>query len=120
MSMTLSLRVLARLLGYPGAELRGHLPEMRDALRAERAVSDARLAELDLLMDALARVAVHVLEQVQRGGASAIEQLHVGGLGVERIGARERIHQQVQFRQARIADGALGAQRFAQRGQVGA
>lgn len=53
MSMTLSLRVLARLLGYPGAELRSHLPEMRDALRAERAVSDARLAELDLLMDAL-------------------------------------------------------------------
>jgi nitrate reductase delta subunit len=54
MSMTLSLRVLARLLGYPGAELRDHLPEMRDALRAERAVSDARLAELGLLMDALA------------------------------------------------------------------
>ena len=53
MSMTLSLRVLARLLGYPGAELRSHLPEMRDALRAERAVSDARLAELGLLMDAL-------------------------------------------------------------------
>ena len=53
MSMTLSLRVLARLLGYPGAELRDHLPEMRGALRAERAVSDARLAELGLLMDAL-------------------------------------------------------------------
>jgi nitrate reductase delta subunit len=53
MSMTLSLRVLARLLDYPGAELRSRLPEMRDALRAERAVSDARLAELDLLMDAL-------------------------------------------------------------------
>jgi len=53
MSMTLSLRVLARLLGYPGAELRDHLPEMRDALRAERAVGDARLAELGLLMDAL-------------------------------------------------------------------
>jgi nitrate reductase delta subunit len=53
MSMTLSLRVLARLLDYPGAELRSRLPEMRDALRAERAVSDARLAELGLLMDAL-------------------------------------------------------------------
>jgi nitrate reductase delta subunit len=53
MSMPLSLRVLARLLGYPGAELRDHLPEMRDALRAKRAVSDARLAELDALMDAL-------------------------------------------------------------------
>jgi nitrate reductase delta subunit len=53
MSMPISLRVLARLLDYPGAELRGHLPGMRDALRAERAVSDARLAELDALMDAL-------------------------------------------------------------------
>jgi len=54
MSMTLSLRVLARLLDYPAAELRSRLPGMRDALRAERAVSDARLAELDQLMDALA------------------------------------------------------------------
>ena len=53
MSMTLSLRVLARLLDYPGAELRSHLPGMRDTLRVERAVSDARLAELGLLMDAL-------------------------------------------------------------------
>jgi nitrate reductase molybdenum cofactor assembly chaperone NarJ/NarW len=53
MSMTLSLRVLARLLDYPGAQLRGHLAEMRGALRAERAISDARLAELDLLMDGL-------------------------------------------------------------------
>ena len=46
----LSLRVLARLLSYPDAELRGHLPEMRDALRAEGALSAARLAELDALM----------------------------------------------------------------------
>lgn len=49
----LSLRVLARLLTYPGAELRGHLPEMRDAVRAECALTTARLAELDVLMDAL-------------------------------------------------------------------
>jgi len=50
---SLSLRVLARLLGYPGAELRSHLPEMRDVLRAEGAVTVGRLAELDVLMDAL-------------------------------------------------------------------
>lgn len=49
----LSLRVLARLLSYPGAELRSHLPEMRDALRAEGALSVGRLAELAVLMDAL-------------------------------------------------------------------
>jgi nitrate reductase delta subunit len=50
---SLTLRVLARLLGYPGAELRSHLPEMRDVLRAEGAVTVGRLAELDVLMDAL-------------------------------------------------------------------
>jgi nitrate reductase delta subunit len=48
-----SLRVLARLLSYPGAELRSHLPEMRDALRTERAITDARLTELDALIEGL-------------------------------------------------------------------
>jgi len=50
---SLSLRVLARLLGYPGAELRSHLPEMRDVLRAEHAIHAGRLTELDVLMHAL-------------------------------------------------------------------
>jgi nitrate reductase delta subunit len=50
---SLSLRVLARLLSYPGAELRSHLPEMRDALRTERAITDARLTELDALIEGL-------------------------------------------------------------------
>jgi nitrate reductase delta subunit len=50
---SVTLRVLARLLGYPGTELRSHLPEMRDVLRAEGAVTVGRLAELDVLMDAL-------------------------------------------------------------------
>jgi nitrate reductase delta subunit len=54
MSLCLSLRVLARLLGYPDAEMRAHLPALREALRAERAVGAARLAELDALADALA------------------------------------------------------------------
>jgi len=54
MSISLSLRVLARLLGYPDAELRAHLPALREALRGERAVGAARLAELDALVDALA------------------------------------------------------------------
>ena len=53
-SASLSLRVLARLLSYPGAGMRSHLPEMRDALRSERAITVGRLAELDMLMDALA------------------------------------------------------------------
>jgi nitrate reductase delta subunit len=49
----LSLRVLARLLSYPGAELRSHLSEMREALHAERALTAGRLAELDALMGTL-------------------------------------------------------------------
>lgn len=52
---TVTLRVLARLLGYPDAGLRGELPEMRAALRAEQALGAARLAELDALVDGLAR-----------------------------------------------------------------
>jgi nitrate reductase delta subunit len=50
---SLSLRVLARLLSYPGAELLSHITEMRDALRAEGALPVGRLAELDVLLDAL-------------------------------------------------------------------
>jgi len=54
MSLSLSLRVLARLLGYPDAELRAQLPALREALRAEHAVGASRVAELDALADALA------------------------------------------------------------------
>ena len=53
MSISLSLRVLARLLGYPDADMRIHLPALREALRAESAVGAARLAELEALVDAL-------------------------------------------------------------------
>ena len=42
---SLSLRVLARLLAYPDAELRSHLPEMRDVLRSEQALAAARRAD---------------------------------------------------------------------------
>lgn len=51
----LTLRVLAKLLGYPDAELRRHLPELRDALQSERALSFSRRAELDVLIDSLAK-----------------------------------------------------------------
>ena len=50
---SLTLRVLARLLSYPGVELRNHLSEMREALHGERAITFARLSELDVLMDTL-------------------------------------------------------------------
>ncbi len=53
--MSSSLRVLAALLGYPDERLRGHLPQMRELLREERALSPPRLAELDGLIDGLQR-----------------------------------------------------------------
>ncbi len=54
-SASRTLRVLARLLVYPDAELRDHLPAMREVLHAERALGAARLAELDALAHSLAR-----------------------------------------------------------------
>ena len=48
-----SLRVLAALLGYPDAEMRGCLTEMGEILRREGALSAARQAELEVLIDAL-------------------------------------------------------------------
>lgn len=53
----LTLRVLAKLLGYPDAGLRAHLGELREALRAERALGFARRAELEALIDGLAKAA---------------------------------------------------------------
>lgn len=54
--MKLTLRVLARLLQYPDAELRGHLPALRDALRDECALTVGRLADVDVLIDRLQRL----------------------------------------------------------------
>lgn len=50
---TLTLRVLARLLGYPDAELRAHLGELQAALASERALGTARQTELEALMRGL-------------------------------------------------------------------
>ncbi len=53
--MARTLRALARLLGYPDAELRAHLPAIRRVLHAEAALGAARLAELDALLAHIAR-----------------------------------------------------------------
>lgn len=50
-SASLSLRVFARLLSYPDAELREFLPAMRDILHSEAAVTRDRLVELDALIE---------------------------------------------------------------------
>ncbi len=50
---TVTLRVFAKLLSYPDATLRRHLPEMKAALHLEAALSSGRLAELDGLINSL-------------------------------------------------------------------
>ncbi len=59
-SASLTLRVFARLLAYPDAELREHLPAMRDILHNEAAVTHGRLDELDALIAGL--IATEALE----------------------------------------------------------
>ena len=53
--MQKTLRVLSALLGYPDAQMRRYLPEMRGLLHAEGALGQARRAEIDALIDALER-----------------------------------------------------------------
>lgn len=50
-----TLRILAALLGYPDAQLRGYLPEMAALLKEENALKPARCGELLALMNALER-----------------------------------------------------------------
>ena len=83
--MSKSLRVLAALLAYPDAQMRGYLAEMRELLSAEAAVSPARGAEIDALMDTLQRVdpleteAAYV-EMFDRGRATSLHLFeHVHG-----------------------------------------
>lgn len=83
--MTKSLRVLAALLGYPDAQMRRHLPEMRDLLRDERALSESRRVELDALMDTLRRAdpleaEADYVELFDRGRATSLHLFeHVHG-----------------------------------------
>ena len=87
---SISLRVLARLLSYPDAELRSHLPDMRVALHADKTVPPARLAELFALMstlesgDALENEAEYV-QVFDRGRATSLHLFeHVHGDSRER------------------------------------
>ena len=80
-----SLRVLARLLGYPDDGLRGHLSELRAALHVEKALPAPRLAELDALIDTLGRkaaleVEADYVELFDRGRATSLHLFeHVHG-----------------------------------------
>ena len=83
--MTLTLRVLSHLLRYPDPALRGHLGELRDALRDERALSFGRLAEIDVLLDRLSGSAgleaeAAYVELFDRGRGTALHLFeHVHG-----------------------------------------
>lgn len=84
-SMEKSLRVLAALLGYPDAQMRSYLGEMRALLRDERAITASRLAELDALMDNLQRAEplaaeADYVELFDRGRATSLHLFeHVHG-----------------------------------------
>ncbi len=83
--MTKSLRVLAALLSYPDAQMRRHLPEMRDLLHEEGALPNARLDEVDALMDTLWRAdpleaEAGYVELFDRGRATSLHLFeHVHG-----------------------------------------
>lgn len=81
----LSARVLAALLGYPGAPLRAALPELAQALDQEGALSAARRDELKSLMRQLHaadpfEVEAQYVETFDRGRATSLHLFeHVHG-----------------------------------------
>ena len=85
-----SLRVLARLLGYPDAELRDHLSELQLALHEERALTPLRISELDALIAQLSGPAsldteAAYVELFDRGRATSLHLFeHVHGDSRER------------------------------------
>ena len=80
-----SLRVMAALLDYPHAETRGYLPEMREILRSEGALSAARQAELDAPIDSLSsadplETEANYVQLFDRGRATSLHLFeHVHG-----------------------------------------
>lgn len=81
----LTLRVLAALLRYPDAAFLQAVPELREALRAERALGAARLRELAALLGGLQALPpfeaeTRYLETFDRGRAASLHLFeHVHG-----------------------------------------
>jgi nitrate reductase delta subunit len=86
----LTARVLAALLGYPGAELRAALPELAQALDEEGALPAARRDELRQFMKVLSvadpyEVEAQYVETFDRGRATSLHLFeHVHGDSRER------------------------------------
>jgi nitrate reductase delta subunit len=80
-----SLRVLAALLAYPDARLRGHLAEMTRLLAGDGALSGSRLGELEALASRLAQgdpldVEAQYVETFDRGRSTSLHLFeHVHG-----------------------------------------
>jgi len=87
---SVSLRVLARLLSYPDAELQRDLPDMKAALHTERCLTPERQAELVALIRHLQNGAqldneAHYVEVFDRGRATSLHLFeHVHGDSRER------------------------------------
>ena len=81
----ITLRVLARLLAYPAGELRAALPELLSALRREKALSGARVAELMAFSRQLAKMdpyeaEARYVDTFDRGRATSLHLFeHVHG-----------------------------------------
>lgn len=108
-----TLRVLARLIGYPGAELRGTLAALRDALHGERALSPRRLAELDALIESLERAVpldseADYVQLFDRGRATSLHLFeHVHGDSRDRGPAMIDLAQTYEKAGLYLADGEL-------------
>ena len=89
-SLSLTCRVLARLLDYPSDAMLDALPELLDALTSERALSPARQAEIEALVAVLQRgeryaVQARYVESFDRGRATSLHMFeHVHGDSRER------------------------------------
>lgn len=89
-SLRLTLRALARLVGYPDAALRAQIPGLLDALRLEQALPAARLREIKALGDHLCRLPAfeaeaRYVDTFDRGRRSSLHLFeHVHGDSRER------------------------------------
>jgi nitrate reductase delta subunit len=108
-----TLRVLARLIAYPGAELRGNLAALRDALHDEGASSPQRLAELDALIKSLERATpldseADYVQLFDRGRATSLHLFeHVHGDSRDRGPAMIDLAQTYEKAGLFLADGEL-------------
>lgn len=108
-----TLRVLAALLAYPDARLRGELDALRQAVHAELALTPARLAEIDALIDALGRASpldaeAEYVQVFDRGRATSLHLFeHVHGDSRERGPAMIDLAQTYERAGLFLADGEL-------------